>query len=602
MCSSDLGAAVDYARGCGFGLPEACSKAAALPDDPSGRAEIGAAAQRACRAEDEAACARLTGMGWRNDEVASVRRVRRMTPLALLQGGTVLGLVGDDIVADGPGGPFEAPWLSASVPSVEHLQVTMDGRVLTRAPDMIWSVLDGRAWAARAWPAAGDVSAFTPDGGIFAETVANSPLLSWWDLRKGTAGAAIDLGEPATSVSLSPDGRWIAAAGAHAVLADRVTEKVVAKLPCAAPIQFAPDGERLYCRGSNGVTVVTRAGKAIGSLPAPANAPFALSPDGTVLAVARWPGVALLDAGEHLGDVRAEVTLPPVGDPHLAWSPDGGRLLVWGPEATLVVSRRAARDDGATDKAIVQGLRGPPDRPTGGLSLREDGVLTGQITVGGQPARGAVVSALPCSPGPTAPNAVKADLQGRYTLAHLARGCWNVRATAGESTVSQTATARAQPSTLDLALPGIRTVEGRLRLANGRAAAGAHVAAREPDGFRQTVADAKGRFTLAVTTEATELFAWTDDSWTRATVDSSDLRIDQPQAVVHVRVAAAPNGPEDLAVGGLDPSLVVIPEEGGRLVLGATPGTSLRLRAERLPLAGAFVEAVAAPEIGRAHV
>lgn len=540
-------------------------------------------------------CARIRDWGWRTDEVLSVREadLGEARPLAVLDGGSILGAVGGDLVAEGPAGPFRAPISADPAFILPELQVTVDGRVFAPMPGWIWSLLDGRAFPTRSWPQAGGVVALSGDAAWAVAAVPGEPLVVSWELRSGRPGELVDVGRVVRSLDLSPDGRWIGIGAAPAALADRVTGKV-RDLDCAAPLRFSPDGARVACASGAGLAVFDREGRR--QLLVPQAKAWAWSPDGERLALTTDGALQLLDTAE-LGKVVAELTLPPGPVGALRFSPDGSRLLVAGARGAIVVSRATARDDRELDRAIVQGLRGLPEVPAGPVASKADADVSGRVKVGAGPARNATVSAWPCTPGPTAPPDARASWEGLFEFRRLPRGCWRIRATLADAAAESRAALQAGTNLVDLDLPVPRSFSGTVS-ADGRPVAGATVAAWSGTGadarlLAKTQADRRGRYQL-VASGPVRVEAFSPTAWGRAEVgppiegeERLDLVLDHPGAPVRVRARG------DFEVEG---GATRHPEaDGAFLLVGVGEGAKIRARKGKLtgawlPLRGPELE------------
>lgn len=560
-------AAVELRHACDLGLAAACSRAATLPDTPTARIDIGLAVIKACRAEDEAACARASSMGWRGKDIGSVRIVTaEMKPRAVLGGGTVLGMDGATLVADGPAGPFSAPLSGDPTLVVRDLLATVDGRVLTAFPGWVWSMLDGRGYATRTWPGAGPHHAWTPDGSQFVAGLDGAPLVAWWNLADGRVGDVIPTGRTVDWLDLAPDGRWIAVGAARSALVDRVTG-TIKELPCSGPTFFAPGGKQVACWAS-GVVVVGVDGKVLHTLRT-TSAGYAWSPDGTLLAVLEPERLLLIDAVE-LGTIRAEVQLPPGLAGRPLWSPDGMRILVPG-APSLVLSRPGARDDSTMDRAVIEGLRGMPKAPEGQVASRMDLTVSGRVTRAGGPARGAALTLTPCTPGPDAPPVARSGHDGSFSFARLPRGCWNLKVAMDGVEVTRRA-----DGPLDIDLPAVEELSGTVK--QGGRGVEATVAAwgvgDRP--LATTRSDRRGRYTLSVA-GATTIEAYSADHVGHVYVAQGT---DVDLAAVYAPLRYVGSGHQDTAARAYPQ------DDGSVLLVGIAPGTTVPLRAVEGGIAG----------------
>lgn len=479
-----VGRPEDVSRACHAGLDAACVAAAALPDEPAARGLIGEAAERACAAEDEAACARLRAMGWRSKEVADVRMVT--TGEVVLPGGTALSR---GFAIDRGEGLVSLP-LPAGSPDVQGLHVTADGRVLARTAGAVWSVLDGSAVSARAWPAPEGAPVFSPDGSVMAQAL-EGDLVAVWDLRDPRVRRVVETG---SVDDVSADGQRLLAGGRVISVA---SGKLLEEHDCASPSRFTADGT-VACPGKGIVGVE------------PGRDAFDFSPDGALAAVARPAGTVHLFAADGSREVAPPVALPPLGEsPALSWSPDGGRLLVSGKGFAAVISRPSARGERATDDAIVAGLRPPPRMPEGAVLTLDDQTVAGKVRLDGRPVMGATVAISPCTPGPAAPPPVRTGPDGVFSFTRQPRGCWEVEVTREGAQPAK----RSGGTGMEVDLLPIVPSEGLVRGPDGRPAAGAQVAwwwnLPEGEPLGRAVTDARGRFALTAPRGPLFIDAWT---------------------------------------------------------------------------------------------
>jgi WD40 repeat protein len=199
---------------------------------------------------------------------------------------------------------------------------------------------------------------FSPDGGPGGVT---PPLLATcacdrqqagrphevkvWDAATGAPRAALAGGGLLFNVAFSPDGRWLAVAGADGVAvhdwsAGRVLVRLGGHRSEVTAVAFSPDGRRLASAGiDDGLVHVwdcTRWGgggrpQPLHTLAAPALVcDLAFSPDGKRLAAAARDQVQMWDAetAEEVLTLRGapQRHRDPPFNPRLAFSPDGRRL------------------------------------------------------------------------------------------------------------------------------------------------------------------------------------------------------------------------------------------------------------------------------------
>ncbi|MFZ5480920.1 MAG: hypothetical protein ACOZNI_29435 [Myxococcota bacterium] len=474
--------------GCAAGDLAMCHALAAAPDDPVAAMLDAWACEEGHAPSCDATAAR---MGWRDARVAGVKLLRDVATRVhvVSSGGTVIGFDRDgDLVVAGPDGtrttpmPHEADRLDPR--AVRELVLTADGRLLAYLdqPGAVWSVLDGGAVSVAAWPALTDRAAFSADGRVLAVALAGH--VAWWELPSGRpSGVAPAV---AQSVALSPDGRWTAANGA---LFDRgrQTSRVA---DCPRPA-MGPEG-RMACATRGGVRLV---GGAAGTVTvAPDETRVSWSPDGATLAVAADDHVRLftLPPGGLPADAGTVVKLPPIDAARpLVWSPDGQRLAVALDHAGFaVVSLAGARDDAATDAAIVKGVRTPPGPPRPAEpAYAADLAISRRVTMRDAPVRNAEVRAVPCSPGVPSPAPAFTGDDGTFKFARLPAGCWDLEIRAAGAIPWR---GRADG---DVALVPTTRVEGLVRGPDRRPAAGVTVRVAEPVEVVATT-DTRGRFVL----------------------------------------------------------------------------------------------------------
>lgn len=564
-CTS--GAAPAYAQACARGLATACDAVFALPEEPAARSWVAASAVRACSPKVTAPCARATALGWSGKELAAVVPVTLgVTPLAVLPGGTVLGLDGTELVAEGPAGPFRAP-LKAH-PSA--LRATADGRVLAAMPGWTWSIVDGHAYPMHSWPPVAHVE-WSSDGAQAVATLGTGSLVGFWDLAAGRPGDVFDVGVRPDGLALSADGRTVAIGGPEAVLLDRVSGSLRPIGACARPA-FSPDGAHLAC-GRGLLQVLDHTGKPEVRVNVPAEA-FAWSPDGSRLAAATRDSVAFYAVeGDTLGQERGVVELPPGDVTTLQWSPSGAELLVAHGATAWRLQRAGYASNAAMDRQILDGMRSLPKEPTGPVAAREDLHIHGVVRFGDtHPELGAAhVVAAPDTPGP-APVSARVNLDGSFALGPLARGAWRVTATVGsaETSVRVEPTGRDKTgvtATAELTVPAPVTWEGTVRDAKGKGVA-ATVGAWAGDRLlASTTTDPRGRYTLSAA-GADHVEAWTETASGRG---PGDVTLDGPNAPVRF------TGPDVVASAGR-----AWPQADGSTVLvGLAPGAAVTLQAHR---------------------
>jgi hypothetical protein len=454
--------------------------------------------------------------------------------------------------------------------------VTADGRVLAAADDMVWSVLDTGAVPRRAWPPPAGDGAWTPDGALFAQPLADATLVAWWDVRGRQPGGVLAAPATVSQVSASADGRRLAAATDDSVeLFDTATRRATAAVTCGKRVALTPTGGVLACVKDGAVRIAGADDATLATVREPFRAPPALlwRGDGTLLAIGTETALALVDAA---GETVARVTLPWTGkgSPRVAFSPDGGQLLVAAGRRAVVVTLADARGDVATDVQIVRGLRKAPRPPAAGEpAVLADGVVEGRVTVGGRPARDANVRLAPCSPGVSPPVPVRTGPDGQFQFTRLPRGCWDVAATqdtaiAGGGRVTLSGLSGRERA--DLALLPAGTLTGVVK-ARGRPAAGAVVTV---DGAALTATTGDdGRFALtplppgAVTVRACGADACSAPTPGDPAGKPLKLELDQPPLVV------PPPPPPPAAPAGLK---VLLPRMGDGDLVALSPGACER--------------------------
>jgi WD40 repeat protein len=207
--------------------------------------------------------------------------------------------------------------------------------------------------------AQGKSFSLSADGRLLAAAAPDGTSVGLWDADSGQPRGSIAAGGgrkfSRDAVTLSPDGRWLAAeqygAGEHGAsvgvwdaASGNLTRMVEAKFDDVRALAFSGDGGRLAVSDAKGALHVfdVKTGKAAFSAKLhPAEVRFAaLSPDGRVLAAAgASSGIRLWDAatGKPLGSITARAGAIAA----LAFSPDG-RLLIAGGDGTVELRKASA--------------------------------------------------------------------------------------------------------------------------------------------------------------------------------------------------------------------------------------------------------------------
>jgi WD40 repeat protein/DNA-binding SARP family transcriptional activator len=209
----------------------------------------------------------------------------------------------------------------------------------------IWDVTatGGGQWGT--FPAPSDPAgvAFTADDRLIT---VDEEALRMWDLGSGTEVGQMALTAAVTDLDVSPDGELIAAVGSTSATvwdAASGSEVFVISAPGVAShrkVAWSPDGTWLAVAGAERgrVSIVDRAGQEVAAYEGPEFEmhDVAVSPDGSLLALATWfAGRIDLEAStvklwdrQH-GEVVRELAMPAEG---VAFAPDGDRVATvgWG--------------------------------------------------------------------------------------------------------------------------------------------------------------------------------------------------------------------------------------------------------------------------------
>jgi WD40 repeat protein len=182
---------------------------------------------------------------------------------------------------------------------------TLASCLLARNTVWLWDVATGREVTTLAAPASLNAVAFSPDGQTLA-AACNCTSRGWdgtirlWDVNAGPSFRDLSGTEAkpvmkVNSVAFSPDGRTLAASGAHgAVLWDVAAGREVATLGSdpVAVVAFSPDGQTLAARAGRRIQLFNLASRQARTLEVPTSwrqlqlDSVAFSPDGRSLAVA----------------------------------------------------------------------------------------------------------------------------------------------------------------------------------------------------------------------------------------------------------------------------------------------------------------------------
>jgi WD40 repeat protein len=172
------------------------------------------------------------------------------------------------------------------------------------------------------------------DGSIVALASKSLPRIDLWDMQKKTLFRRIDLSEPASSISLSPDGTKLAVAGAFEIIVLEVeTKKKLATLanshqcPC---LQWSPNGKLLGMVCENKVIVwFVNTNRILMNIPWPTAVTkvpqLAFSPDSRLFATRADHSTVIWDVAKAKEYATfADVSL---SIPGLAWTNDGKQII-----------------------------------------------------------------------------------------------------------------------------------------------------------------------------------------------------------------------------------------------------------------------------------
>ncbi|NJP90796.1 protein kinase [Nonomuraea sp. FMUSA5-5] len=219
--------------------------------------------------------------------------------------------------------------LVGTEPTVGHLLAVTAWRLAPtkEARHSLRNALAGPAVFTRPGPAL--ALAFSPDGEVLA-TNGNEGVVTLWNAATHRpAGTLTGQKETATEVAFSGDGRLVAAAAEDVRIWDAAThEQVGEPLQGGGTVAFSPDG-RLLATGGDRVRLWDVATRAQVGDALPAAEAVAFSPDGRLLAThsSREAEAHVWDVASRRQVASLEAHLSPSGISHLAFSPDGKRLV-----------------------------------------------------------------------------------------------------------------------------------------------------------------------------------------------------------------------------------------------------------------------------------
>jgi hypothetical protein len=190
----------------------------------------------------------------------------------------------------------------------------------------------------------GDVRAvtFSPDGSV-AFVLHDDGRVVPWELTTGTPLGVVPVGGPATTVAISPSGRYAAiAAGSEVEIFDVAARRFVRqrRFPAAVrSVAFDPTGNRVAAGLASGAVAIAPFIGRIREFPPSAGAvqAVAFSPDGTTLAASAGRAVRVLDVA-HL---TRDATLPAMAAQvqTIGFSPDGEEIVAGDGVGTTTVWR-----------------------------------------------------------------------------------------------------------------------------------------------------------------------------------------------------------------------------------------------------------------------